>query len=451
MKYFLLLVFFIFSLTSNYSQDLTGKWKLEANIKGFGVLNILIDITKTSDTTFTASSRPSALKDVIGGLQYAVATNNKIYKNGSLVHIYDGVIQSDSLKGIFTTPIMNLYFVAQLKDGKMTGALFGRDRKNKYYTFNAIPYKNDFVNYDYISLVTGMENVFQNNIYNPGILKAKEWRDFFEKLNNLAPKVHDDLEMFIDFSFLVSKINVSHISLSKNSQEINFNDTTKYEKKVLDSLINSRVAYIKFTEFELADTTIVRQFFKKIIKQNIPNLIIDLRECSGGDQSSMFLAQYLITDTKDAGIFVGNKYYQSNKNLPDDSTIRQLVYFDGESLKDFLKTIIDNGLLKGQVLPDRELHYNGKVWVLIDNSSMSATEPIAYFLKQNDLATLVGETTAGKMLSATFFTIQDSWNLFLPIADYFTSDKFHIEQNGVIPNIKVKTKDALDYVLKKIL
>ena len=176
-----------------------------------------------------------------------------------------------------------------------------------------------------------------------------------------------------------------------------------------------------------------------------------MRECGGGDYSSMFLASYLIIEPLDAGFFIGNNYFKENTNLPDDAVIRKTPVYNGNSLKDFLQAIIDNGLLPGRVVPDKQLHYSGKVFALTDNYSASATEPIAYFLKQHNLAVLVGEKTAGDMLSSTFIDIQDSWALVVPTADYYTSDRFRIEGNGVKPTIKVKSEKALEYVLDKMI
>lgn len=446
----LYLLFTLLCCLTGYSQNLTGKWKLEADIQGLGAVQILLDFTKTSDTTFFASSRPKVLKEVIGGLKYVIAKNNKVYKNGCIVHIYKGVIKSDSLKGVLTTPMRNLYFTAQLKDGKMTGALFGSDKKTNYNEFTAIPYDKDFVNYDYVALVAGIKTTFQKNIYDEEVLKTKEWTNFFKQLDKLAPKIHDDIEMFTYFSFLASKIKMSHIAILKHNPWDNYddNDTSKYTTQVSHKIINDKTAYIKFEGFQLADTLVVRQFFKTIIEQKVPNLIFDFRGSGGGDYSSMFLAQYLTNETNEAGFFIGNKYYQNNRNLPDENTVKNLPDYNGKSLKEFLQNIIENGLLKGEVSPDKELYYSGKVYALIDNNSASATEPIAYFLKQHNLATLVGETTAGKMLSSTVITVKDNWSLMLPVADYYTSDRFRIEQKGVSPNIKVKTEKALDYVLK---
>ena len=69
----LYLLFTLLCCLTGYSQNLTGKWKLEADIQGLGAVQILLDFTKTSDTTFFASSRPKALKEVIGGLKYTQA------------------------------------------------------------------------------------------------------------------------------------------------------------------------------------------------------------------------------------------------------------------------------------------------------------------------------------------------------------------------------------------
>lgn len=345
---------------------------------------------------------------------------------------------------------MNLYFGAKLQNGKMTGALFGNDRNTTYYEFTAVPYDKDFVNYDYVSLIAGIKTTFQKNIYDAEILKTKEWTNFFTQLDNLAPKIHDDLEMYMDFSFLANKVKMSHIAILKNNPWDSYdnNDSSKYVSQVSHKMLNDKTAYIKFEGFQLADSLVVRHFFKTIIEQKVPNLIYDFRGCSGGDYSSMFLAQYLTKETNEAGFFIGNKYYQNNRSLPDENTVKNLPDYNGKSLHEFLQAILDNGLLKGKVSPDRELHYNGKVYALIDNNSASATEPIAYFLKQHNLATLVGETTAGKMLSSTIITVKDKWSLMLPIADYYTSDRFRIEQKGVTPNIKIKSENALDYVLK---
>ena len=179
-------------------------------------------------------------------------------------------------------------------------------------------------------------------------------------------------------------------------------------------------------------------------------MIIDLRGCGGGDYSSMTLSSYFIKKSLNAGFFVGNKYFNNNEILPSNEFLKNKSPYTGNSLREFLDEIINTGLLIGKVEPDKNLNYNGNVIVLIDKFSASATEPIVYFLKQNNLATIIGEKTAGQMLSSTVIDVKDGWTLLIPIADYYTSDRYRIENNGVKPNIKIKSEDALEYSIQMI-
>lgn len=442
-----------FTQSLSSTDNLTGKWKFNVNVDGLGDLSLLINIEKTSDSTFTAFSRQNAMKEILGGMkQFMANLFVKQYKKGVFVRVFNGKIKGDSLRGIFTAPGIGMYFNAKVENGKLIGSL-GDDKlgnnKKVNNLFTAVPYNKECIDYNYSSLVLKIKEAFEQNIFNPHILEESQWKKFFNQLDDLIPFVRDDLEFFIGFSNLSNKIDMSHIGVLKSNPWKSIDDNLKdlVETKMLDT----NTAYIKFRGFALADTLIIRNFFNSIINQNIPNLIIDMRACGGGDYSSMFLASYLIKNSMDAGFFIGNKYFKENNHLPNEIMIRNAPVFKGNSLKEFLQAIIDNGLLSGQVIPDKQLHYSGKVFCLIDNYSASATEPIAYFLKQHNLAVLVGEKTAGDMLSSTFIDIQDSWVLVVPTADYYTSDQFRIEGNGVKPNVKVKSKRALEYVLDKMI
>lgn len=456
MKKFMYLTFaMLYIFTTGFSQDFNGKWKFETDIEGMGNIQFLFDFEQTSDSTFSASSREGALKDVVkeavGGLKYAVIKKKLDGPNSILIKSKSGEIKKDSLIGVFATPMGNFDFKARVQNDLMTGNLSVKDTE-VYFDLKGVPHPENCLDIDYVSLCDDIEKTFHDNIYNNRVLKKKEWKRFFKRLDYLAPKTCDDLEMFTYFSFLSGQIKMSHIYLLKYNQWDDYDetDTTGYEPQVSHKLLDETTAYIKFESFQLADTTVVSTFFKTIVSEKVPNLIFDFRGCTGGDYSSMFLAEYLVNESHDAGFFIGNKYFQNHKKIPDAETVKSIPYYDGKSLKDFLKVIETQGLLRGNIVPNKETQYSGKVYALIDNRSMSATEPISYFLKYHKLATLVGETTAGEMLSANYITVKDGWNLVLPVADYYTSDRYRIEQKGVTPDVRVKSEDALDYVLKII-
>ena len=448
------LSFSAFSQDLNFPDSLNGRWRFDINVDGFGEMSFLLDIEKTSDSTFFASSRKKAMKEIVGwSKQFLANLFTKQLKKGTFVHVFSGIIKKDSLRGVFTAPGMGFYFNGKIENGKITGTLgddkFGNNEKINYH-FNAVPHSSNRIDYDYISLVSKIKETFQQNIFDPEILNEKEWKKFFNKLDKIADVAHDDFEFFVGFTNLSQKIKMSHIGILKS------NPWEKIEDVELNPLVQTKIldtttAYIKFDGFSLNDTLIVKNFFDSIIKKDISNLVIDMRGCSGGDYSSMLLASFLIKEPLEAGFFIGNKYFKEKRELPTAEIIVNTPVYQGNSLKEFLEEIINNGLLAGRVFPDEELHYTGKVIALIDGNSASATEPIAYFLKQYDLAILVGETTAGKMLSSTFIELQDSWNLLVPTADYYTSDCYRIEKKGVKPDIKIKSDKALDYVIREMI
>lgn len=91
-----------------------------------------------------------------------------------------------------------------------------------------------------------------------------------------------------------------------------------------------------------------------------------------------------------------------------------------------------------------------KFYVLISKSTASACEPLVYGLKKEKNIIVVGENTAGPILSPSIFDIGQNYYLILPTADYLTSDGNSLDGTGVAPNIKIKSDDALDFVLKEL-
>jgi carboxyl-terminal processing protease len=81
---------------------------------------------------------------------------------------------------------------------------------------------------------------------------------------------------------------------------------------------------------------------------------------------------------------------------------------------------------------------------VINNQSASATEMVADTLRDLDNVTLIGERSAGKMLSQSFFDVSDGFMLVLPIANYISLKHGQIEGIGVPVDIEVKSSEALE-------
>jgi C-terminal processing protease CtpA/Prc len=64
--------------------------------------------------------------------------------------------------------------------------------------------------------------------------------------------------------------------------------------------------------------------------------------------------------------------------------------------------------------------FQGKVILLVNRHTASAAEMIVSFARENNLARIVGEKTAGKLLSATSVKVGQGFRLALPTGAYYT-------------------------------
>lgn len=72
-------------------------------------------------------------------------------------------------------------------------------------------------------------------------------------------------------------------------------------------------------------------------------------------------------------------------------------------------------------------------------------------LKNSERVTVVGEATAGAMLSASSYPLSSGFIAVIPNADYYTPNGSRLDRVGVLPNIEVKPEDALKYVLENLI
>jgi CHAT domain-containing protein len=81
--------------------------------------------------------------------------------------------------------------------------------------------------------------------------------------------------------------------------------------------------------------------------------------------------------------------------------------------------------------------FHGRVVVLVNEHTASAGEMVAAFAEENQLATIVGTKTPGRLLSGSAFKAGFGYIVGLPVAAYLTWEGRLIEGKGVSPNIPV--------------
>ncbi len=78
--------------------------------------------------------------------------------------------------------------------------------------------------------------------------------------------------------------------------------------------------------------------------------------------------------------------------------------------------------------------FHGRVVLLVNRHTASAAEMIVAFARENQLATIIGEETAGRLLSATSVKVGKGFRLALPTGAYYTWAGTILEGTPITPD-----------------
>mgnify|MGYP001824876025 FL=1 len=187
--------------------------------------------------------------------------------------------------------------------------------------------------------------------------------------------------------------------------------------------------------------------YDRIAESDVDSLIIDLRGNGGGAFAVKPLVEHVIDEPLDAGYFLSQVWNRKNTRLPTTDEVMAAQPWSGWSIIAFWEAVQSEEIMRIQMQP-AEPNFDGDVYVLIDTKTASAAEMAADALRASGLATLVGERTAGEMLSQSMFDVADGFVVSLPVADYYSLEHGRIEGAGVQPHIGSSSEKALETVQK---
>jgi carboxyl-terminal processing protease len=157
-------------------------------------------------------------------------------------------------------------------------------------------------------------------------------------------------------------------------------------------------------------------------------LVLDLRSNGGGAVNNLnHLLSLLLPPETAYGTFVSKTAYEG-------------VVKPGETmaLTDAASAITRKASTRARTVPP----FAGKVAVLINRGSASASEIAAAALKENSGAVLVGSRTAGAVLASTFRRLPEGFSLQYPVSDYVTIKGVRLEGNPLLPDAESTERPA---------
>ena len=225
----------------------------------------------------------------------------------------------------------------------------------------------------------------------------------------------------------------------------------QYEK------LSDSVAYLDIRTFELDEMQedSVRTIFTQIITDSVPNLIIDLRDNYGGPREVMeTIYSYLAQKPFCTSLyrFVNKKGgYKCWGSCPVD-------YEQTEVFPDYEPLANGEGFVKNTpewVEPDSLVNYKGRLYVLTDEASFSASTSFAGYVKKQNRGVIVGRETGSTyhQMKAEHFTqytlpasgITVQIPMIKIVADTVVNERFPFGR-GVLPDYPVNfTPEELSF------
>jgi len=185
------------------------------------------------------------------------------------------------------------------------------------------------------------------------------------------------------------------------------NPTVEYD------LLENQIGYISLSAFEEVSGEQFKTAVDSLTDKGAKGLIVDLRNNGGG----------VVTAAKDIADYI----------LPDGKTI---VSFKGKE-------------------EDNEVYYSDDghqvdipIVILVNGQSASASEVLTGALKDNGLATVVGEKTFGKGIAQGVFELPDGSAVKLTTAYYYVPSGECIHDVGIEPDLEVELKEELKSMIE---
>lgn len=175
------------------------------------------------------------------------------------------------------------------------------------------------------------------------------------------------------------------------------------------AILEDGIGYVKIGEFRETTSKDLSKALKKMEKDGLKALILDVRNNPGGLLNS--------------AIDISSKFLEDGEVVvsTDSRTEEKRIY---KSVP-FGKKYLDIPLV-----------------VLINKGSASGSEILASALRENNRAILLGETTFGKGSVQTILPLSDGSAMRLTTSKYYTPSGESIHEKGVEPDIKVSREVA---------
>lgn len=304
-----------------------------------------------------------------------------------------------------------------------------------------------------IQLLNKVFQLLENHAANPNWIKSASLQEFKELMYSEKTLNLGEAEFIELFKSERHKLNFSHFDLysKMHSNSLMNTNTENKTESIYWKEANKNTAYLRVKTFTISAEPMVKAV-SEIGTEKYENLIIDLRGNGGGSlDAAVVLGRFLTQQPIDAGIYLTKSWFEKQNRYATKDDIKKMPFLKDFTFDGIAKMYATQDAFRMVLPPHQNPIFKGNVFVLINSSSASTCEPLIDLFKKHNIATLVGKTSAGNMLTGQIFTIDNNYSVFIPIADYQTADGSRLDQIGVIPHYEVDPNKAFKFVMDELI
>ncbi|MBR3614238.1 MAG: S41 family peptidase [Clostridia bacterium] len=245
------------------------------------------------------------------------------------------------------------------------------------------------------------------------------------KAGDIIVYVNEENMIGIDSDIVSSKIKGEEgtkvkITVVRENEYVDFEIERKAIKvyHVESEMLEDNIGYISLMTFDEGCADEFKNAYLELKNKGAKNIIIDLRNNTGG----------LVVECLEIADMI----------LPKGNV--ELVTVDAKGNKEYSKS-------------KKDPIVEGKIVVLINEYSASASEILVAALKENNKAEVVGKKSYGKGVIQSILELNDGSVLKLTVSEYFTPKENKINKIGVEPNydIELDIENKIDTQLNKAI
>jgi len=227
-------------------------------------------------------------------------------------------------------------------------------------------------------------------------------------------------------------------------------------QNVVATVMRDGVGYLKVTMFPgIIGIDFAHEVDRAIRQlQGCDRLILDLRGNPGGGIGGLRLMSYLTPDKRPVGYSLTRQRAERGYRREDLPRLEGIP--DSKWKLPFIAArFVGRDLSIAVVTEGRgSQRFHGRIAVLVNEHTAGSGEMVAGFVRENQLGTIVGRTTAGRLLGGKGFKLGGDYVLMIPVGAYKSWEGKLYEGIGVEPHTQIDCSpgsSGIDRQLKQAL